>query len=780
MRSLFLIFFFLAIPLLASDVQVPTPVEPQANVVQENAHDGDKDKKSDDALGVVKDNSQDETEGTKKTEDAEDTSAKRAKENKVEPAQTDRSIKEVNVNKEQAENRDSVPADVHSQESHESTNNNNKHQFYNLIASQRVLFESIAPPPTRIELSGVFNSLDEFKGVTPEFSIISAGKKDIIKPELDGSTLVLNWLSVGKSEITLQVKNPETGAIAYNKLTAESWTPNYWSMFLTVIGGLGVFLLGMKYLSDGLQMMAGAGLRRMIAAVTENRLMAVGVGLFTTMLIQSSSVTTVMVVGFINSQIMTLAQGIGVIMGANIGTTFTAWILVLDIGKYGLPLLGVSALFYLFSKNDKMRFVAMSFMGLGFVFFGLELMQKGFSFLRELQSFTEWMNSFTADNYWGVLKCAMIGCILTLIVQSSSATLAITISLASIGVINFETAGALVLGENIGTTITAVLASIGASANARRAAYFHVLFNLIGVLWVTAIFLPVLCPFIRYWLVGINPETGVIENVKLGIAYTHTLFNVTNTVVFFPFAGKIANLLVKFISDKNGKDKKSSLTGLNIWLLESSAIAVERSRVEVLRMSSGCVDLSDWVEKLRDSEVPSEELIDQSFRQEEVLDSLQDELIEFIADLISNSNITHDTAEIARGQLRMADELESISDYLIVILKSDLKLRRSNLAIPEPIMSQIAELHKHTKEYIAMIHRYYAERKDGQELMTEVHSQGRSITARAKNIRDQFLRTMTEEKVDPQVIMAINTQLNAYRRVREHSQNVAEAIVGVK
>ena len=234
-----------------------------------------------------------------------------------------------------------------------------------------------------------------------------------------------------------------------------------------VVGGLGVFLLGMKNMSEGLQAVSGDRLRKMISAVTSNRFMGVLVGLLVTCLVQSSSVTTVMVVGFVNSGIMTLMQAIGVILGANIGTTITGWILVLHIGKYGLPMLGIAAFFFLFSKKDRLRYIGMTIMGVGMVFFGLELMKNGFKPLRSHEEFSAWFHAFQATSYLGIIKCALVGCVLTMVVQSSSATLGITIGLASTGVIEFQTAAALVMGENIGTTITAWLASLGTTTGAK-------------------------------------------------------------------------------------------------------------------------------------------------------------------------------------------------------------------------------------------------------------------------------------------------------------------------
>ena len=259
-------------------------------------------------------------------------------------------------------------------------------------------------------------------------------------------------------------------------------------MLISVIGGLGIFLLGMKNMSEGMQAVAGNRMRKLINAVTNNRFIACGVGISITSLIQSSSVTTVMVVGMVNAGLMNLAQAIGVILGADIGTTITGWILVLEIAKYGLLIIGFSAFFFLFSKREVIRYTAMMILGLGMVFYGLQLMKNGFAPLKEMPEFIAWFSRFEPKDYFGVLKCCLIGTIVTAIVQSSSATLGITMGLVGTGVLSFETGAALVLGENIGTTITACLAAIGSSTNAKRAALAHVIIKVIGVAWITAIF----------------------------------------------------------------------------------------------------------------------------------------------------------------------------------------------------------------------------------------------------------------------------------------------------
>uniref|UniRef100_UPI003019FCD3 Na/Pi cotransporter family protein n=1 Tax=Psychrilyobacter sp. TaxID=2586924 RepID=UPI003019FCD3 len=311
-------------------------------------------------------------------------------------------------------------------------------------------------------------------------------------------------------------------------------------IFFKVIGGLGIFLYGMHHMSSGMQKIAGAKIKNIIGLLTKNRIIACLVGILVTAMVQSSSVSTVMTIGFVNASLMSLKQALGVILGANIGTTVTGWILVLKIGKYGLPMVGISAIFYLFAKKDTVKTKFLTSMGLGMIFFGLQLMSSGFKPLRTMPFFIELFHSFDASSgFGGVIAAALVGALLTAIVQSSSATLGITIVLASQGMINSETAVALVLGENVGTTITAMLASLGARANAKRAAIAHTVINIIGVTWVVSIF--------PYYLQFLSNFVNPISNITKYIATAHTLFNVTNVLLFLPFIGYIATMLEKMI-----------------------------------------------------------------------------------------------------------------------------------------------------------------------------------------------------------------------------------------
>ncbi len=548
-------------------------------------------------------------------------------------------------------------------------------------------------------------------------------------------------------------------------------------LIFELVGGLGIFLLGMKYMSDGLQAVAGSSLRRLIGAVTNNRLMATAVGIAVTCVVQSSSITTVMVVGFVNSGVMELTQGVGVIMGANVGTTITGWILVLNVGKYGLPLFGAAAFMYLFSKGDRWRYWAMSVMGVGMVFFGLEIMKNACSIINDLPEFEAWFKTFQADSYFGVLKCAMVGCIMTIAVQSSSATLGITISLASQGIISYQTAAALVLGENIGTTITAFLASLGATTNARRAAYFHVIFNMIGVAWITLIF-PWYIQLIQFFVGGDVQQVVMVDGNETfprtipAIAATHSIFNIANTLLFILFVPHMVKLLTKLVPSKGFKEKPR-LTDLDIRILETPLLAIEQSHKEILKMGDGCSKMLDWLAQLLQQDEPDKSLADRLRHREKVLDSVHDEIAEFVTKLLS-ANVSHATAEEARQQFHFADEYESISDYIVDLDNFDRKLRRDGHRFSESHRADLVQLNQHLTEYLRLVNT--AMREQNRNVLTQTDAASKRIRGEIKSLRKKHLEELSAGGTPPVVSVAFLAALNAYTRVRDHATNIAETI----
>jgi len=584
-----------------------------------------------------------------------------------------------------------------------------------------------------------------------------------------------------------------------------------------VIGGLGIFLLGMKNMSEGLQAVSGDRLRKMIGAVTNNRVMGVLVGLAVTCMVQSSSVTTVMVVGFVNSGIMTLMQAIGVIFGANIGTTITGWILVLDIGKHGLPMLGIAAFFFLFSKNERLRYIGMTVMGIGMVFFGLELMKDGFKPLRHLPEFEAWFHAFQATSYLGIIKCAAVGMILTMIVQSSSATLGITISLACAGVIEFTTAAALVMGENIGTTITAWLASLGTTTTAKRAAYAHVLFNVIGTSWFIALF-PVVTKALAHlisWKTGYDPNTITLEQVATdlfpnmpldpiiadimqntdpiteagkavqrtydqivtaGIALTHTSFNVTNVICFLPFAGLLGKLVTKLVPEKEAREI-GHLTFLDVRMLDTPSLGIVQSQKQLDFMAES---VEKMMEKLRiclnDGLVDSE-MVNKIFHREEILDNVQKEIFLYLSNMVSGQ-VPQEITRKAHKQMRIADEYESLSDYVVNVVKGLRKMEQNGLALDEPARDKLIRLHDRAAAHIIRVNTSMrAESKDDLAWAT---SEGAAISELMKEFRRQHLERLQNEEVSPFFSLAFTDMLNYYRRIKDHALNIAEVVAGEK
>ena len=546
-----------------------------------------------------------------------------------------------------------------------------------------------------------------------------------------------------------------------------------------VVGGLGIFLLGMKYMSEGMQAVAGSKLRKMISAVTDNRIMACVMGTLITGIVQSSSVTTVMVVGFVNSGFMTLMQAIGVILGANIGTTVTAWIIALKISKFGLPMLGVAAFFFLFSKRERVRYTAMALLGLGMVFFGLSTMGDAFKTPEVNDYLREAFAVMDGTTYMGVMKCAFFGMLATMIVQSSSATIGITIVLAQGGIIGFDTAAALVLGLNIGTTVTAFLASIGTSTNAKRAAYAHIIFNVIGTLW--------LVPFFFAYVKGIDAifihlqgffaktQEGW-DDVTAKIALVHTGFNLINAIIFLPLMKPLARLVERLVPEKK-VDEINRLTYFDIRMLDTPVLGIMQSKKQVLFMADSVEKMADWLGEVLASDEQLDKLENKIFHYETVMDNVQKEILVFLSEMMTGQ-IPHDVMEEARREIRMADEYESLSDYLVNVLKGHVKLRTNQLTLCKEGRGELLELHDKVAEYIKMVND--AERDENMDILSRAESDSELITRQMKEYRSRHLLRLSETRTSPLHSLVFTDMLNNYRRMKDHALNIAEVIAGDK
>ena len=535
----------------------------------------------------------------------------------------------------------------------------------------------------------------------------------------------------------------------------------YLNIIFNVIGGLGIFLYGMENMSGGMQKLAGKRLKKILAALTTNRIMAVLIGIFVTMLVQSSSVSTVMTIGFVNASLLTLKQALGVILGANIGTTVTGWLLVLNIGKYGLPITGAAAIAYVFFRSDKARTRSLTVMGLGLIFLGLDLMSNGLKPIRSMPEFIELFKLFNADTYFGAVKVACIGALITGIVQSSAATLGITITLAVQGLIDYPTAVALVLGENVGTTITAFLASLGATTNAKRAAYAHTIINMLGVIWVTSIF-PFYIKFLGYIV-------DVENNITFGIATAHTMFNVLNVFLFIPFTGPLSAFLTKIVKDSGKSDEK--VTKLDKLMVGTPSLIVGQTKVEVLAMAQNIKEMMFALEETyAKNEMISDAKLSRLQKMEDNLDLYQKEITD-VNFLILNKDLTDSMREETRKNLEVCDEYETISDYLMRIGKSIRKIQDHDIQINDKARKTLFDLNENIEILFREINMAF-ETKDKERFIKSI-KKANEITEKFRQARSFHLENV---KAGSSAVFSTSYMdiLNHYRRIRDHIFNIIE------
>jgi phosphate:Na+ symporter len=574
---------------------------------------------------------------------------------------------------------------------------------------------------------------------------------------------------------------------------------NYAEILLSLAGGIGIFLLGMKFLSEGLQTVAGNRLRTLVGVATNNRILGVGVGLLVTGIIQSSSVTTVLVVSFVDSGIMTLAQAVGVIMGANIGTTITGWILTIKIDHYGLPIAGIAAIIYVFSKRDIIRYMALGVLGLGCVFMGLLFMKNAVEPIRNYPEFVAMFHSFQADSYFGVLKCALIGCILTLIVQSSSVTIGITMVLAIQGLIGFHTAAALVLGENAGTTITALLASLGANNNARRAALFHSIFNLTGVLYITLLFQPFI--HLVEWelrvFFGLS-DLANVKNISFGIAAVHSTFNIFNALLFLVPCRLVAQFLenqtvtkvltnVKVLRKETPQvpEMEALLTMIHNRNMDSSYIQfidIETRIQKVLlymgaQLKIGMRSLSHCIEN---SEKKSPE-IDMVFEIENRCDRIKTKLQTVLTSFAGSEETSK---SIIQQRIftyeRIFDNLESASDYIAQIAKLRLRILDNKLDLLDYQKQDLLKLNNQIYEAFEKLFRASGSmQKINSQIIEEHEKNFAAIKDTIRSIRVTFWNTSSGNVTNSILNDAYSNMLSSYRKIRDHLRSVGNAIFGI-
>ena len=450
----------------------------------------------------------------------------------------------------------------------------------------------------------------------------------------------------------------------------------------TLLGALGMFLYGMNMMSSGLQKAAGNRLRNFLSAMTSNPFKRVTIGLGITAIIQSSSATTVMVVGFVNAGLLTLTQAVGVIMGANIGTTVTAWLVSLlgfkaDISILAVPLMALGFLFSI-AKSEKRKNLGECIIGFSLLFLGLSLMKNSVPDLRETPEVLEFIRQWTDYGFGSVLIFLLFGTILTLVLQSSSATMALTLIMLSVGWIPFPMAAAMVLGENIGTTITANIAASIGNPNARRAALAHTLFNVFGVVWALILFRPFLAlvGIIISWMgypnpVDINYAAGITAGsdestaALYGVSMLHTLFNTINTCILVGFTPLIVKAVTAAIKTKpqDQEEEKVKLKYIAAGPLGTPELAITQARNEIVHFAQISRNGLDYIKSAvhakdeEEFEIYRKKLV----KYEEIADRIEYEIATFL-NAVPQESISEETREKIKAMYKIINELESLGD----------------------------------------------------------------------------------------------------------------------
>jgi len=544
-------------------------------------------------------------------------------------------------------------------------------------------------------------------------------------------------------------------------------------ILLATLGGLGLFLFGMHLMSDALQRIAGSKLRRILEKLTTNRVVAAMAGTAITAIIQSSSATTVMTVGLVNAGLMSVQQALGIVLGANIGTTVTAQIIAFKLADVALPLVGVGMFMKILSKREKVRYWGDFLLGFGLLFFGMLVMQEGIMPLRDAPWVTDIFVQFSRIPVLGVL----VGAVMTMIFQSSSATVGLVIALASTGMVDFPGAAALVLGDNIGTTITANLAAIGTSVSAKRVARAHFLFNLFGVCIVLAIF-PYFVQFVDLITPGDPMQVtaaGVVPYAARHVANLHTLFNVTNCLLFLPFLGALGRV-ASFITPGEEKPKVFRLETLAPTIFETPSFALDEARQELDYMGGEVFKMLSVAEMPLLENKETEKSLEEIKKTEDIVDSLQKEINTYLAELSRNS-ITEKQSREVFSMLQIVSNLERIGDHCESIGKLCKRRNEFNLDFSEEGRKELSLIYHHTKMFLKTVVDAITDTPG--DLMEQVQGFEPRLNAMRREMRINHMDRLKTYKCDADAGLIFIDLLTSFEKIGDHAYNIAESLSGL-
>lgn len=567
---------------------------------------------------------------------------------------------------------------------------------------------------------------------------------------------------------------------------------------LNLLGGLAIFLFGMKIMSDGLQKASGERMRQLLGIATANRFAATACGTLVTSIIQSSSATTVMVVGFASAGLLTLHQSLGVIFGANIGTTMTAWIVSLfgfkmQISLFALPVIAIGFFAQFLPRLTLVRRIGETMVGFGLLFLGLDIMKNAIpaDFAQNPQV-VAWISRFQPNNLANLLILIFSGTVLTVILQSSSAVMAMTLTCAAAGIIDFPTSCALVLGENIGTTITANLAAIGASKTAKRAALGHFLFNIIGVFWVVCIFKH----FVHFidWLVPGSPYTKETADLTAVLPYHisafHTVFNLCNTALMLPLLDQLAKLTYVIIPKSKREDKKEhELIFLSTRFTQTPELALIAVRKEVERMMSFVTKMTDkLIHAVKvDDEKLFARLIEDVKSAEQTTDVLEHKINLYLTTL-THGNLSHHAVAQAFALFDVLNSIEHMGDCgekiarILEKFHTKQPFAQADVDDLETIAKLTKDITKRTRRVLVDFQQPTKQwQSHAEETFAQAVSEEQELNAlRKRLLHDRRERINAGQEASPDSITAYADILNNFERIGDYALRVNENILGMR
>lgn len=556
---------------------------------------------------------------------------------------------------------------------------------------------------------------------------------------------------------------------------------------LNLLGALGFFIFGMKIMSEGIQKAAGNKLRQILSSMTRNRFLGVFTGFLITLLIQSSSATTVMVVSFANAGLLNLVESIGVIMGANIGTTVTAWLIAffgfkIKISSFALPIIAVGFPM-MFAKRGTIKSFAEVLIGFALLFLGLDALKSAVPDLNQNPEVLSFLATFTDYGIFSTMLFVLVGTIITIIIQSSSAAMALTLTLLYTDVISFEIAAAMVMGENIGTTITANLAAIVANVHAKRAARAHLIFNVVGVIWMTLAF-PFFIDFIRWlWIPFQEGLASAVPDIsgsqeELQLSLFHTVFNILNTLLMVGFVPLIAKVVIKMVPSKGDVDEEFHLEYIGTGMMLTTEAAILEAKKEVAKFGKLTKKMVAFIPKLlvETDQKAFKKLLARIKKYEEITDRIESEVSNYLAK-VSEGELNPSASERIRSMLSIINDLERIGDVCYQMSKAIERKSEKKIWFTPEQRQNLQEMFTKVDAAISQMVINLEDDYDNVD-MTEANNLEKEINKLRNKFRKEHLVSIEQGDYNFPSGIIYNDLFSSAERIGDHIINVSEAVNG--